>query len=136
MKKVLMYVLFNVILNGMDVGTDLKTFIDLILAGEHWFWASLTLTWMLTPFLIHFLKFFGKLIWTKFERPERGYVKEFWSEAGIHFPFFLPLVNLWRAKKLHQLGFGKGFIEPEKRKKSIGFGGQCKLCGSTACRCV
>ena len=117
MKKVLMYVLFNVILNGMDVGTDLQTFIDLILdPGKHWFWASLTLTWMLTPFLIHSLVFFANLIWTRFERPEKGYVKGFWFEAGVHFPFLLPLVNLWRATKLYRLGYGTVDFKTENTK--------------------
>ena len=111
-----MYVLFNVILNGMDVGTDLKTFIDLILDqdGKHLFWACLTLTWMLTPFLFHSLVFFANLIWTRFERPaERGYVMEFWFKAGVHFPFLLPLVNLWRANKLHRLGYGTADFKTE-----------------------
>ena len=114
MKKVLMYVLFNVILNGMDVGTDLKTFIDLILdPGEHLFWAYLTLTWMLTPFLFHSLWFCVNLFRTNFSRPERGHVMEFWFKAGVHFPFLLPLVNLWRANKLHRLGYGTADFKTE-----------------------
>ena len=99
-----MFCLFNVILNGMDVGTDLSTFFTLVWAGQV-YWASLTFTWMLTPFLIHTLQFFAKLIWTRFSRPKRGYFKEFFFEAGVHFPFFLPLVNLWRAKELYHLGY-------------------------------
>ena len=104
--KVLMFVIFNVFLNGMDVATDLKTFLDLIRDGQHMFWAFLTLTWMLTPFLIHSLGFFANLIWTGFERPKRGYIMEFYFEAGVHIPFLLPLVNLWRATKLYRLGYG------------------------------
>ena len=38
MKKILTHILFNVILNGMDVGTDLKTFIELIWDWNHPFW--------------------------------------------------------------------------------------------------
>ena len=113
MKKVLMFVLFNVILNGMDVATDLSTFLKLIWDGQHWYWASLTLTWMLTPFLIHCLGFFANLMWTKFDRPKRGYIKEFYYEAGVHFPFILPLVNLWRAKELSRLGFGTASFKSE-----------------------
>ena len=117
MRKVLMYVLFNVILNGMDVGTDTQTFIDLLKdPGMHLYWASLTLTWMLTPFLIHSLRFYANLIWTKFKRPRRGYVLEFWFEAGVHFPFLLPLVNLWRATKLHRLGYGTVNFKAENAK--------------------
>jgi len=77
------------------------------------FWAFLTLTWMLTPFLLHSLFFCANLIWTRFERPERGYIKEFWFEAGVHFPFLLPLVNLWRANKLHRLGYGTADFKTE-----------------------
>ena len=113
--KMFVFCLFNVILNGMDVGTDLSTFFTLAWA-EQFHWASLTFTWMLTPFLIHTLQFFVNLFRTNFRRPERGYFKEFFFAAGVHFPFFLPLVNLWRAKKLHQLGFGKGFIKSENRE--------------------
>ena len=114
--KMFVFCLFNVILNGMDVGTDLSTFFTLAWA-EQFHWASLTFTWMLTPFLIHTLQFFVNLFRTNFRRSERGYFKEFFFAAGVHFPFFLPLVNLWRAKKLHQLGFGKGLIKPENRER-------------------
>ena len=110
MQKILLFCIFNVFLNGVDVGTDLSTVLTL---WNHPFWASLTLTWMLTPFLIHSVGFFANLIWNKFERPVKGYAREYFSVAGVHFPFFLPLVNIWRAKRLYGLQFGMTSFEDE-----------------------
>ena len=109
MKKILTHILFNVILNGMDVGTDLKTFIELIWDWNHPFWASLTLTWMFNPFLFHSLAFFINFLWSKKVREKtkkRGFFKAFFDNAGVHFPFFVPIRNLWKSRDLYNLRYG------------------------------
>ena len=116
MWAVLKFLLFNSVLSTTDVLTDLLTFFDL--REDNPRWASLTLFWMLNPFIVHTLLFLYKKAKGKCEACTdfSEFMSQFYKEAGVHFPFFLPLVNLWRAKKLHQLGFGKGFIKSENRE--------------------
>ena len=60
MLAVLKFVFFNTFLGGIDVSTDLDTF--LLLVENHPNWAALTMTWMFTPFVMHALAFLFKWV--------------------------------------------------------------------------
>ena len=106
MWAVLKFLLFNSVLSTTDVLTDLLTFFDLLEDNPRW--ASLTLIWMLNPFMVHTLLFLHKKAKGKCETcndfPE--FMCQFYKEAGVHLPFVSSMHNIWRAKRLHELKFG------------------------------
>ena len=59
MLKVLKFVIFNALLGLLDVSTDYATFLDLVDYG-HPYWATLTMTWMFTPFVMHAVAYLFK----------------------------------------------------------------------------
>jgi len=120
MLKVLKFAFVNAFLSLLDVSTDLATFFTLV--DDHPLWAALTMTWMFTPFVMHALAFLFKIsqsMWktrttdnlTILQRTGYTTCKElagdFYSEAATHLPFVLPIHNLWRAKKLNDINYGK-----------------------------
>ena len=92
------FTLFNSVLNTVDVGTDIKTFFDLLRDG-HKYWASLTMLWTLCPFFVHLTIFLKN--WA-----QNGKAGAFWNEVGVHLPFATPLRNLCYAYKLLSYGYG------------------------------
>ena len=52
MLKIFIFWVFNSLLPGSDVGSDLVTFLDLYRSG-HYNWATVTLLLTFNPFLIH-----------------------------------------------------------------------------------
>ena len=93
--KLVQFVVFNVILPCADVGTDFSTFLFFLQEG-HVYWATITLSWMFLPFIINTLlackNYF--LAWrTGSNHPEMVMVL-------LHFPFILPLRNLYNARQL------------------------------------
>ena len=106
MWAVLKFLLFNSVLSTTDVLTDLLTFFDL--REDNPRWASLTLFWMLNPFIVHTLLFLYKKAKGKCEACTdfSEFMSQFYKEAGVHLPFVSSIHNIWRAKRLHELKFG------------------------------
>ena len=51
MIKILKFLFFNVVMGLTDVSSDMATFFTLV--EDHPLWATLTASWMVTPFLVH-----------------------------------------------------------------------------------
>ena len=45
------FLFFNVVMGLTDVSSDMATFFTLV--EDHPLWATLTASWMVTPFLVH-----------------------------------------------------------------------------------
>ena len=107
MLPVLRFFFFNVALSTTDVGTDLSTFLELLLSDNPR-WAFLTLGWTIMPFLVHTVLFLYKK--ATGELPKSAtyseLMRDFYKEAGIHLPFVSSMHNLWRAKRLNELKYG------------------------------
>ena len=104
MLAILKFVVFNTILPLFDMGTDLKAvFLYLYGVAYHPNWAALTLVWIVVPFVLHLIKFLYHLLAKTGEAS--------WRDLLLHFPFVLPIRNLYYAYLLHKLGFGSPNFE-------------------------
>ena len=108
MLKIFTFWVFNSLLPGSDVGSDLFTFIDLYRSG-HYRWATITLLLTFNPFIIHTSLFCFDFIRAKCSRnPFDASVKA--KELFNHVPFFLPVLNCYNTWRLYNLRFNlKGF---------------------------
>ena len=99
--QILLFIFFNVLLNGTDITTDFLTFLDL--QPINTWWAGLTLSWMFVPFLAQIIIFTVENI--KALKKGRTVEKHgHFKHIFIHFPFVLPLRNLYQARMLYKLG--------------------------------
>ena len=120
MFAVLRFFFFNVILPGLDVGTDFWTFFELLPGDPRW--AFLTLTWTVMPFCV-------RLVFYLF-RKGAGTLKrcDTWSELGSqfnkevisHLPLVSSLHNIMRTRRLHQLKFGTNKFKMSNHKEVEG----------------
>ena len=123
MIKVCQFLVFNSILPLSDVGTDVATFVDLLVSG-HFLWATLTFFFMWTPFIIHALVVPVNIIkaqlinWSYDEDFEEEYDwKKALRKLVIHLPFVIPFKNVKNAIRLYQLKFGmSGFDDKHWRE--------------------
>ena len=108
MLKIFTFWVFNSLLPGSDVGSDLFTFIDLY-RNQHYRWAAITLLLTFNPFIIHTSMFCFDFTRAKCSRkPFDTNAKA--KELLIHVPFFLPFLNCYNTWRLYNLRFGmKGF---------------------------
>ena len=107
--EILLFIFFNVLLNGTDITTDFLTFLDL--QPINTWWAGLTLSWMFFPILAQIIIFIVeniKALWKGRKVEKHGHFKHIF----FHFPFFLPLRNLFLAYRLYKLG-----VEPKNSAK-------------------
>ena len=118
MLAILKFVVFNTILPLFDMGTDLKAvFLYLYGVTYHPNWAALTLMWIFVPFVLHLVKFVYHLLAKTGEAD--------WKDLLLHFPFVLPLRNLWLAYRLYKLNYGlstfdtKDWVEVENIQKMV-----------------
>ena len=117
MFAVLRFLFFNVGLSASDVGTDLSTFFELLPDNPRW--ALLTLTWTFMPFLVRLTIFLYKR--ATGQRKVCGTfseeMSELYHEAGVHLPLVSSLHNIWRAKRLYELGFGTKLFNMKDHKE-------------------
>jgi len=106
------FVFFNVLLGLSDVSTDLATFFNLA-HEDHPLWAALTAAWMATPFCVNAITFLLRVIGARCNKKAMGYASNgefllgFYEEVVIHVPFVSSVHNLWRAKLLYNLNYGR-----------------------------
>merc|ERR1719319_1094633 len=108
-RKILLFLIFNCVLSGLDVGTDFATFVTLVTL--HPWWAGLTLVWVFVPFFINLGKFTYDVIrnWKNGEGMDKmGGLKD----VFIHFPFVLTIRNFCLADRLYGMGFGTSGFDP------------------------
>ena len=86
MMKGMLHIVFNSVVPGWDVASDLFTFLELANHGDHG-WAAAVLTFMFVPFLFNLGEFSVDLC--------KGKVKEK-NVVGLflHLPFVAPIVHL------------------------------------------
>jgi hypothetical protein len=109
------FVFFNVGLNSMDVGTDFSLFLSL-LVDDHFFWAALTMMWMLMPFFVNLVMFFIDT-YKKKDDVEKLDCMVFFKTVPIHLPFVLPIRKLWYTKRLFSYGFGRPSFDRARAKE-------------------
>ena len=115
MIQISLFFLFNTILPGSDVGTDLFTSWDLYKSG-HKLWAVCTFLLMWNPFIAHLLSTVFKLsrrAWNKEELEVKMELKHLMS----FFPFVTPFKNLYYGIKLCKLGFGTSTFQAKDAKE-------------------
>ena len=104
MLDILKFITFNCILPLFDMGTDVRAvFLYLFGVVYHPNWATLTLVWIVVPFVLHLVKFLYHLLAKTGEAS--------WRDLFLHIPFVLPFRNLYYAYLLHKLGFGRPNFE-------------------------
>ena len=108
MLKIFIFWVFNSLLPGSDVGSDLFTFVDLY-RNHHYKWAAITLLLTFNPFIIHTSMFCFDFLRAKCDtKPFDTTAKA--KELLIHVPFFLPFLNCYNSWRLYKMGYGmKGF---------------------------
>ena len=99
--KIGLFVVFNSLLPGSDVGTDFITCIDLFHQG-HKLWACMTLFFMWNPFIVHSIFVVFKFC----KHNSRFDAKKELKELIFLFPLVTPIKNLYYAFKLYKLRFG------------------------------
>ena len=115
MIQISLFFLFNSLLPGSDVGTDLATSWDLYKSG-HKLWALCTFLLMWNPFIVHLLSTVFKLsrrAWNKEELEVKKELKRLMS----FFPFVTPFKNLYFGIKLYKLGFGTSTFKAKDAKE-------------------
>ena len=95
-KTVILYALFNSILNAVDVGSDCFTAVALIVAG-HFFWGATNIGIMFLPFIFKLVM----MITDKLNRKEL--TRLHLNGLLLHIPFATPLVHLILAIRLYCL---------------------------------
>ena len=118
MAAIAKFIVFNSVLPLFDMGTDIRSFVFYLSAVTyHPNWAALTLMWIFVPFVLHLVKFVYHLLAKTGEAD--------WKDLLLHFPFVLPLRNLWLAYRLYKLNYGmstfdtKDWVEVEEILKMV-----------------
>ena len=115
MFKVFLFSVFNTVLPGVDVFSDLCTGVELILRG-HILWGIATLSLMWMPFMFHFFVFINNYIMAKLKKCQFESRKEF-IRLLLHIPFVLPIKNVYNTYLLYKMGFAMDRFNSVHSKK-------------------
>ena len=108
MFALLKFIFFNSALNGSDIFTDFLTFVTFTTVSYHPNYAAISLAWMFVPFIIQLCQY-AKAKWYRHKKDSTSrHIKK----ALLHFPFVLPLRNLYLAFRLFKLRFGFADFDP------------------------
>ena len=107
MFALLKFIFFNTALNGSDIFTDFLTFVTFTTVSYHPNYAAISLAWMFVPFIIQLCQY-AKAKWYRHKKDSTI------KKALLHFPFVLPLRNLYLAFRLFKLRFGFPDFDPTK----------------------
>ena len=99
--KVGLFVVFNSLLPGSDVGTDFITCIDLFHQGHHLL-ACMTLFFMWNPFIVHSIFMAFKFCNHKNHKNSPFDAKKELKELIFLFPLVTPVKNLYYGYKLNK----------------------------------
>ena len=113
--KIGLFVVFNSLLPGSDVGTDFITCIDLFNQG-HRLWACMTLFFMWNPFIVHSIFMAFKFCNHKIKGGPFDAKKEL-RELIFLFPLVTPIKNLYYGYKLYKLRYGMNDFKSKNAKK-------------------
>ena len=110
MFALLKFIFFNSALNGSDIFTDFLTFVTFTTVSYHPNYAAISLAWMFVPFIIQLCQY-AKARWNWY-RHKKDSTSRHIKKALLHFPFVLPLRNLYLAFSLFKLRFGFADFDP------------------------
>ena len=110
MFALLKFIFFNSALNGSDIFTDFLTFVTFTTVSYHPNYAAISLAWMFVPFIIQLCQY-AKAKWNWYRHKKDSTSRNI-KKALLHFPFVLPLRNLYLAFSLFKLRFGFADFDP------------------------
>ena len=111
-RGVSLFFVFNSLLPGTDVGTDLYTYYDLYSSGQY-YWASSTFYLMWNPVIVQFLFMMARL----WKNPSKFETRKEMMKLFIHLPFVTPFKNVYNTYRLIKLKFGMRSFEDHNSKE-------------------